>query len=438
MSIKTGHRYKIVFPEKAAYYAALAVANPDLTVSVPVSSERHMFIAIEPITFPGSLFRLNLASVPRGGGSQLSETGFASFSDEAAEAVEIVANMYRKEFGAQVVEDFQYDLDIKSKFDFFRQYLATPHGTEASLDDVLRQINAQDAWSLGYKGQNVHIAVVDSGIDGSNPEFPLSRRSGGWAVKDDDPWSDWHGHGTMCATIAAASRAPNGRFDGVAPETRIISCKTRYYDSELTEIFEFLAERARTDKWLIVATNSYGRYTGTPPPPPGPGNTFTLALERAIAEGVHVFFSAGNNHILAGGKSDTCDPTSIWLHKAKADLMTVATCDLSGQMWDYSSRGPGQDFEAVGNAAKPNVTAPTPKNGKILFGNQVRVLADGWGTSGACPQVAGLAALLLSKNPAASRLQLFDAIQRSAMDLGHTSYCQGSGRINCKAALSLV
>ena len=107
-------------------------------------------------------------------------------------------------------------------------------------------------------------------------------------------------------------------------------------------------------------------------------------------------------------------------------------------MWFYSSRGPGQHFGDANTNRKPDLTAPTPHNGKILYGSGERVLQNGWGTSGACPQVAGLAALLLSANPGLTRAQLFDKIRNSTTSLGFGPECQGTGLVNCEAALAVA
>jgi hypothetical protein len=194
------------------------------------------------------------------------------------------------------------------------------------------------------------------------------------------------------AEAAAASRANGGSYRGVAPEAKLISCKTWFYNSELIEIYDTLGDHARAGE-VIVASNSFGVRTSCPPPLPDDHSLFMGALDDAIAAGVHVVFSGGNYHDLVGGKADASGPNSIWLEKGRSDVLTVATCDLERRMWYYSSRGPGQFYGTPGTSRKPDVTAPTPRNGRILYGGEEVVMPDGWGTSGAAPQVAGLLAL---------------------------------------------
>jgi serine protease AprX len=238
----------------------------------------------------------------------------------------------------------------------------------------------------------------------------------------------------MCASICAGTKKEGGAFDGVAPDATVLSCKTHFYDSELAAIYDVLTDLARSGEHTVIATNSFGTQSGDPPLAP-PDSEFIDALDEAIEAGVKVFFSAGNYHHLANGDPDADHPNTIWLHKSRADLMTVGACKPDGKMWFYSSRGPGQHFGLDGMNEKPDVVAPTPPDGCVVYGSEVRSLKDGWGTSGCCPQVAGLAALLLSARPALSREQLFDAIRDSARPLGNGRRAEGHGVIDCHGAL---
>lgn len=403
-------RYKIRFKDTAALEASLAM---ELSGAAPVvvNRKRNYISVVSTAGLDAAADLATAASVNR------------PFAPESMRSLEMLA----REFGAEIVPDYQYELD-EGGGSFLID--AAPDADEGSLADVIRVINAERAWAVS-RGANVTLAIVDTGIHGGHPEFPLSRRAGGWAVPGDDPWTDWQGHGTMCACIAAADTA---RYSGVAPEARVMSCKTHFYDGELGLIYDTLTDRAREGE-VIVTSNSFGRRTGAPPQPPSQSD-FLPALEDAIAAGVFVAFSAGNNHALAGGQSAQCNPTSIWLHKGWEDVLAVATCDLNDDMWNYSSRGPGQFHGQAGTNRKPDVTAPTPRNGKVLYGSGERVLANGWGTSGACPQVAGLLALIRSASPNTTRIAAFDIVRNTARDLQLGWDCCGDGVIDCGAALN--
>jgi len=401
-------RFKLRFKSKADMNAALAMESAD---SAPVViNEKRNYVSFTPS--PQLL-------------KETSEIDTLEMRTESA-----VSDIARN-FGAEVLVDYQYELDASP--DILVE--TAPDAEAGSLSDVTAMIRADRAWPT-TRGAGVIIAIVDTGIDGRHNEFAGSKKVAGWAVPGDDPWTDYQGHGTMCGCIAAGTAALGGRYNGVAPDAQIMSCKTRFYDSELAAIYDTLTAMAKDGK-QVVASNSFGMKTGSAPTP-DPNSDFLPALGDAVAAGVTVIFSAGNNHQLAGGRPHACTPNSVWLHKSRSDVLAVATCKLDSSMWYYSSRGPGQHFNDPNTNRKPDITAPTPLNGKILYGSGERVLQNGWGTSGACPQVAGLAALILSVHPGVKGTVLFDRIRNSATSLGHGPECQGAGLINCEAALAVA
>lgn len=403
-----GRRYKLRFPSTEALHAALADELPTV-YRTAVHSSRRAFLSVELPTAAGEVR--------------------SSVQNEAA-----TLTLFEREYGARAVEDFRYDLE---SMDLFGPETFQPEDTaRASLEDVLKKIRATECWG-DARGEGIAIAVVDTGIDGQRGEIAPRRRIGGWAPEGEDPWTDWKGHGTMCAVIAAGSRADGGRYDGVAPDASVLACRTRFYDSELAVIYDHLTDLAKGGL-RIVATNSFGLRVGAPPAPPTDSD-FLPALDDAIRAGVLACFSAGNYHLLAGGGPDGCEPTSIWLHKCRADVLTVGTCRLDGSMWGYSSRGLGQHHgESAAYAAKPDVIAPTPAFGRIAYGGDDVVMPEGWGTSGACPQAAGLAALLLQRNPGRDGAEVFGAIRDTASPVGHGPSCEGAGIIDCRAALDAL
>lgn len=402
-------RYKVRFPDVESLRASAAAESPLL--AVPVRNERRAFMSV---------------TAPR----VVGVTG--GIESDVDHELDQQLSTFVQHYGAEIVEDIRYDLEQPGSS------FALPVGPEvpesASLDDVLDLIHAREAWNT-TRGAGAVVAIVDTGVNGARPEFPAAKRLGQWAIPGEDPWVDYQGHGTMCACIAAGTTADQGEFDGVAPDAGLISCRTKFYDSELVTIYDYLTDFATDHTDLrIVASNSFGTQTGTAPKPP-PDTDLADALTDASDAGVVICFSAGNYHQLAGGAAEACEPTSIWLHKCREDVLTVATSRPDGSMWFYSSRGPGQFDGDPGMRPKPDVTAPTPPDGRIIFGDTVKSLADGWGTSGACPQVAGLAALLLSKRSALSG-EVRDAIRGSAAPLGHARNCEGDGIIDCNAAVT--
>ncbi len=312
-----------------------------------------------------------------------------------------------------------------------------------SLTDVLAHIKASEAWAV-TRGANTHIAMVDTGICGTMPEFPATKKSPfRWAgTSQGDPWTDQKGHGSMTGAVAAGTTASGGRYNGVAPDSPIIACKTSFDDTELYQIYDYLIQLVDSKQiGRLVVSNSYGSYICAPPPVTR-DDPFPSIVSLAVSKGIVVVFAAGNNHVVVCGNDATqCTPNTIWGANSMDEILSVGTVNRNNRMdqppaqpGDYShrdsSRGPGQ--LATANT-KPDCVAPT--YGEVMWGCGYSAM-EWWGTSGAAPQVAGLAALMLSKNSSLTPAQVQTIIRTSCVNIGLAATCAGAGLIDCMAAVN--
>ena len=309
-----------------------------------------------------------------------------------------------------------------------------------TMKDVMSHINALDAWRV-TRGGGVTIAVVDTGVCGSMLEFPAEQRS-----PVDLPsafhghhWADIKGHGSMCAAIAGGTTLREGRYDGVAPDATLLSARTDLSSTDIFNIYDALIDHKRRGsiEGPLVISNSYGLYTCTAPNVLPADHPYMDIVLTAIAEGIVVVFAAGNNHydVLCNNDPTQCSPNTIWAANSHEKVLSVGTVNEANSNRDpatphaNSSRGPGQ---WSGDLPKPDCVAPT--YGEVVWGCGYRQM-DWWGTSGACPQVAGLAALMLSVNVALSPARVGDIIRATCHKLGAPEACVGSGLIDCSAAV---
>lgn len=306
--------------------------------------------------------------------------------------------------------------------------------------DVMNHNRASDAWHKS-RGQGVTIAVVDTGTDGSMAEF-IDRSPHSYAPSFTTPWADSVGHGTMCAGIACGSIANGGRYNGVAPEATLLTARTTLRATDLYLIYEQLLRLKRNGEFQkgIVVSNSYGLYRCDPPAFPE-GHPYVDLVRLCIGDGMVFVFAAGNNHAfgLCHHPEAADSPNTIWAVNSIDDVITVGTVDwnesnnTAGGEHANSSRGPGQWSVRLD---KPDVVAPT--YGEVIWGGGYERM-EWWGTSGACPQVAGLAALLLAKEPSLTPDQVRSIIRSTARALPGTSpTCVGDGIIDCEAAVQQV
>lgn len=350
--------------------------------------------------------------------------------------------------GAEIYEDVRFDvLPIEDDEDADDPTHPRPWGgapaapdIELCLDDVMEQIGAPDAWRH-TRGKGVTIAVVDSGISDRLKEVSVARRSAFDArtAYRGQHWSDDVGHGSMCAAIAAGSREGGGRYQGVAPEATVMAVRTTLFSTDLFDAFDSLVQARDTGQLAgpLVVSNSYGLYTCTPPQVLPRDHPYMLNIEIAIARGIFVCFAAGNNHYKekCGFDPRQCGPNTIWGPNSHDRVVSVGTvnraltnCDPSTPHAN-SSRGPG---EWSADFPKPDCVAPT--YGEVPWGGSYRKMRW-WGTSGACPQVAGLAALILSLAPSLRPDQVAGIIRDTCDPLHEGETCVGRGVINCEAAV---
>jgi subtilisin family serine protease len=317
---------------------------------------------------------------------------------------------------------------------------AAPWQTK-TLIDVLDHIGAPKAWKKA-RGKGVTLGIVDTGVSSAMSEFPSAKRSRysksfAYAA---GPWADLVGHGSMCACIATATTAAGGRYNGVAPDATLLSARTNLLATDIYKLYDWVLARKNSGDidGPVVMSNSYGLYTCTPPAGLPQDHPYRGILLDAINAGIVVVYAAGNNHadVLCKHDPTKCSPNTIWAVNSMDEVLSVGTVNWDNKMdvgaHGNSSRGPGQWASAH---KKPDCVAPT--YGEVIWGSGYRVL-EWWGTSGACPQVAGLSALLLSADPHHTPAAIGDIIRETCKDINLQKTCAGAGLIDCDAAIGKI
>ncbi len=136
-------------------------------------------------------------------------------------------------------------------------------GDDGSLYDVAQVTHAKDAWTKGWTGKGVDVALVDSGV------APVQGLTSGNVVQgpdlsfeSQDPTlvhRDTFGHGTHMASIIAGrdaagtgatyARTDTHQFTGVAPDARLVSVKVAAADggsdvSQVIAAIDWVTEHA--------------------------------------------------------------------------------------------------------------------------------------------------------------------------------------------------
>lgn len=264
------------------------------------------------------------------------------------------------------------------------------------VSESLGEINAEAAHEQGFRGDGVHIGVVDTGITNNHDALASSLGAGKAFVSaeasDQPDWIDDNGHGTHCAGLIGASNDATG----VAPDAMLHSVKA--FNSQGNGTTEHAAagiEYVVKQGWDI-ANLSFG----------APKTRALIdACQYAWNNGVVPVGAAGYNSGTWPAKADRC--------------FGIGASTGDGDIADFSPRGNVVDMVAPGVDIRSTATEGYAKQS---------------GTSMSAALVSGAAGLLVARGhgPGAVRARL----QSTAQDLDAPDGAQGSGLVDVEAALS--
>ena len=302
------------------------------------------------------------------------------------------------------------------------------------------KINADDAWGLGYEGQGIIVAVIDTGVDYNHSDLGNNMWHDtpggfhyGWDFydNDNDPM-DTYGHGTHCAGSVAGDGS-GGTETGVAPQATIMAIRINYYgggEPTWIQAMEFAADHGAS-----VMSTSLGS---------GQGNvSLRTANENSLTAGLYHSVAAANDGPGAETVLSPGDGPPPWFHPDQSHhggmsaVVTVGATDNSDVIASFSSRGPvtcWADYTDSSPLIDPDISGPG-----------VNVVSTQWnggyttmsGTSMATPHLAGVAALILSANSNLSVAQMDSIIETTSLDLGSSGKdnTYGAGRVDAYQAV---
>jgi hypothetical protein len=366
----------------------------------------------------------------------------------------------------------QKDLEKHKKF-------APPDNTATPLKTIewnIPHINAPQVWQLGYTGQGVIVAVLDTGVrythwdladhiwtnPGEIPNNGVDDDGNGYVddyygydfgYNDNDPM-DGHGHGThVSGTVAGDGTA--GDTTGVAPDATIMCVKVLDDAGGGTESGVWEGMQYAADNGADIITMSLGWMHAWNPD----RATWRSVCDNITAMGVAMTVAAGNERTSGDPAPDNIrtpgDVPPPWIHPdqdplgATSAVITVGATDNNDVYGYFSSYGPvtwenispylDWAYQPEMGLMDPDVSAPGVNITSLDYSSD-NGYASGWsGTSMATPHVAGLVALMLSKNPNLTPRQIDSIIELyGVIDLGPAGKDNdyGSGRIDCLAAIN--
>jgi subtilisin family serine protease len=256
----------------------------------------------------------------------------------------------------------------------------TPNDSEWPQQDGLRLIGLPRAWDSSRGSSHLVVAVVDTGVDPTQPDLRGALVPGINLVDRTAPPLDDYGHGTAVTGIIAA-RADNGQgMAGVCWFCVIMPVKVLDRTGS--------GDDTRVAAGVVWAVDHGARVINMSLGGPGSSPELAAALAYATSKGAAVVAAAGNS-----------GTTTPFYPAADANALSVAATTTGDRAYAWSNYGSWIDVAAPGC----NI-APVRGGGYGRF----------CGTSSATPLVAGLAALALAQQPGATASAVSSAIERAA------------------------
>ncbi|MDZ4203591.1 MAG: S8 family serine peptidase, partial [Bacteroidales bacterium] len=321
-------------------------------------------------------------------------------------------------------------------------------------------VNAPGVWAQGFTGSGVVVALLDSGVNynhtdltgnlWTHPDFPYH----GWNFvgNNNNPLDD-NGHGTHTAGTVAGQGA-SGTQTGVAPNAQIMALKVMSSDGSATESGVWNAIQFAVEQGADIISMSLGWLHAWNPDRATWRNTMVNVLYSGIIASV----AAGNegdqqaSYPIPDNVRTPGDCPAPWLHPDQtltgrtSAVVCVGAVTSSDTPTGFSGRGPVTWLSVAGyrdyaynpgiGLIRPDVVAPGVAVKSLSHDSNTGYTTMS-GTSMATPCVAGVMALMLSKNSNTEPVLISQILEETAFPLSTVkNNVVGSGRVDALGAVN--
>jgi subtilisin-like proprotein convertase family protein len=395
---------------------------------------------------------------------------FRLTDDTGMNPVKLVVKLTEKE---DLVANVDHDLNMVFRKSavamptdsaFARQWHLHRRRPASSDYDSRSSARCETAWQLldGFGSSDVVVGVTDDGCQLDHPDFDSTGKFAGWAYfpdqssrffREGDPGADpdkmyvsGQDHGTACAGVIAAEN-DGQRTVGAAPGCRLLPVRWHsdgpslfISDSKLQTVLNYVDDK------IDVLSNSWGG---------APHSNWGLVTLNQIdrlarsggrrRNGIVFLWAAGNENCPISHRSTVDIPhTSGWGRfgwvgvdtsknfsnnlVGRPGVMHVAALASTAQRSHYSNYGTGIGLCAPSSNSHAYWRLTLPGLGITTTEGGDRVTDTFGGTSSATPLVGGIAALVISANPALTGFEVIALLKRTcSKDLNMTAWPKTPG-----------
>jgi len=288
---------------------------------------------------------------------------------------------------------------------FQREPLPVPRGVFGPEDFMRESLELFDIeyihGTLGFTGQGVRVAVVDTGIDYNHPEFasfrdPATGRVRGWCFVRNSA------NVMETDTVNSHGTHVSGTIVALAPDIELWHYSVFGEQAAIESNIIRALEAAHRDDIDVLNMSLGTFFYGNPSIHP-----INVAANTAVLSGIVVVVSAGNF-----GRIEAPGAASLTI------TVTSGTAGGRNDLGDQLSPALGAGPVTGTMQIKPDIIAPGTGVISTIRGGAYGPLN---GTSMAAPHIAGVAALLLEAFPNASPYEVKTRIMNAARPLSHVS-----------------
>lgn len=287
--------------------------------------------------------------------------------------------------------------------------------------DIRHYINIDNEDFNGYTGENINVAIIDSGISPHHDISPSRILIFKDFTSSKNESYDDNGHGTFIAGIIGA----NGKYKGIAPDVNYIVLKVldTYGLTDGSTLLSAL-------NWLYLNSETYSIRLvnislGVKANLDFEVDPVCKMIKKLHDQGITVVCSVGNN-------SEPFDSDNLLSPGISPDVITVGSCksNMTYTLTDdvvtnFSAKGKKYSFYN-----KPDIVSLGVDILSLDYQNNDDYVVRS-GTSFSCAIVTGFIALLYQKYQDASNTTIKDILLRNTIQITSNSLIdQGNGELH--------